>query len=159
QCGGLGAPLGFCQGFAAGDDRTEGVGLAVGVDVFLGHADDPQRVVLALLGALSPCGNAVAAQDAADGAGGVAFDGGDVESELESGTAPRHPHHLVSEDLLGELLPVSGGGDRDAGVGVQVVHVRGIHQSVHGGVDAGGGPAFAVQAVVEGGDHLVLAVD
>src|SRR5699024_8552208 len=112
-----------------------------------------------LPGALPPCGDAVAAQDAADGAGIVAFDGGDVESELETGPAPRHPHHLVSENVLGELLAVGGGGDRDAGVGVQVVHVGGIHQSVHGGVDAGGGPALAVQAVVEGGDHLVLAID
>src|SRR5699024_12270287 len=100
-----------------------------------------------------------AVPNAADGARFVSFDGGYVKSELQSGTAPRHPSNLVSEDLLGELLAVSGGGDRDADAAVQVVHLRGIHQSVHGGADAGGSPALAVQAVVEGGDHLALAVD
>ena len=31
------------------------------------------------------------------------LDRGDVEAELEAGTAPRHPDHLVAEDLLGQL--------------------------------------------------------
>src|SRR5690606_17223854 len=85
--------------------------------------------------------------------------GGDVEAELEAGPPPRHPHHPVAEDPPGQLGAVGGGGDRDAGVGVQVVHVGGVDQGVHGGVDGGGGAALAVQAVVEGGDHLVLAFD
>jgi hypothetical protein len=42
---------------------------------------------------------------------------------------------------------------------VQVVHVRGVDEAVHGGVDRRCGAALAVQAVVERGDHLVLAVD
>jgi hypothetical protein len=42
---------------------------------------------------------------------------------------------------------------------VQVVHVGGVDQGVHRGVDRRGGAALAVQAVVEGGDHLVLPVD
>src|SRR5699024_4032082 len=62
------------------------------------------------------------------------------------------------EDGLGELLTVDGGGDRDAGVRVQVVHVRGVHQTVHRRVDARRRTALAVQAVVEGGNHLVLPV-
>ena len=66
--------------------------------------------------------------------------------------------HLVAEDLRGERLAVGGGGDRDAGVRVQVVHVRGVHQPVHGGVDRGRGAALAVQAVIERGHHLVLAL-
>ena len=48
---------------------------------------------------------------------------------------------------------------RDPGVGVQVIDVRGVDQPVHRGVDGRGGAALAVQAVVERGDHLVLAVD
>ena len=35
----------------------------------------------------------------------------------------------------------------------------GVDQAVHGGVDRRRGTAPAVQAVVERGDHLVLAVD
>ena len=45
------------------------------------------------------------------------------------------------------------------GVGVQVVDVRGVDEAVHRGVDRRRGTALAVQAVVEGRDHLVLAVD
>ncbi len=37
--------------------------------------------------------------------------------------------------------------------------MRGVDQPVHGGVDGRGGTAAAVQAVVERGDHLVLALD
>ena len=42
---------------------------------------------------------------------------------------------------------------------MQVVDVRGIHEAVHRGVDRRRRAALAVQAVVERGDHLVLAVD
>ena len=59
----------------------------------------------------------------------------------------------------GQRLAVGGGGERDAGVGVQVVDVRGVDQAVHRGVDRRRGAALAVQAVVERGDHLVLALD
>ena len=59
----------------------------------------------------------------------------------------------------GQRLPVGGGRDRDAGVGVQVVDVRGVDEPVHRGVDRRRGAALAVQAVVEGRDHLVLALD
>ena len=86
------------------------------------------------------------------------LDRGDVEAELEAGAAPRHPHDLVAEDLLGQLLAVGGGRDGDAGVGVQVVDVGGVDQAVHGGVDRRRRAALAVEAVVERGDHLVLAV-
>ncbi len=53
----------------------------------------------------------------------------------------------------------SGRGDGDAAVGVQVVDVGGVDQAVHRGVDRRSRTALAVQAEVEGGDHLVLAVD
>jgi hypothetical protein len=79
--------------------------------------------------------------------------------ELEARTTPRHPDDLVAEDLGGQRLAVGGGRDRDAGVGVQVVDVRGVDEAVHGGVDRRRGAALAVQAVVERGDHLVLAVE
>ena len=108
---------------------------------------------------VAPRGDAVAAEDAADRLRVLLLDLGDVEAELEAGPAPRHPHDLLAEDLLGQLLPVGGRRDRDAGVGVQVVDVRGVDEAVHRGVDRRRGAALAVQAVVERRDHLVLAVD
>jgi len=42
---------------------------------------------------------------------------------------------------------------------MEVVHVCGIHQAMHGGVDRRGGAPPAMQAEVERSDHLVLAVD
>src|ERR1039457_5968706 len=42
---------------------------------------------------------------------------------------------------------------------MQMVDMRGVDQPVHGGVDGRRRPTFAMQAVVEGGDHLVLALD
>ncbi len=83
----------------------------------------------------------------------------DVQPELEARTAPGHPDDRVAEDRAGERGAVGGGGDRDARIGVQVVDVGGIHERVHRRVDRGGGAALAVEAVVERGDHLVLAVD
>ena len=42
---------------------------------------------------------------------------------------------------------------------MQVVDVRGVDEAVHRGVDRRRRAALAVQAVVERGDHLVLALD
>ena len=87
------------------------------------------------------------------------LDLGDVQAELEPGPPPGHPHDAVAEDLLGERLAVGRGGQRDAGVGMQVIDVGGVDQAVHGGVDGRSGPAASVQAVVERRDHLVFALD
>jgi hypothetical protein len=121
--------------------------------------DDLAGVGLALGAGGAPRGDPVSAEDHADRLRVGALHRGDVESELEAGPPPRHPQHPVAEDLLGQGRPVGGGRDRDAGVGVQVVDVRDVDETVHGGVDARGGPAPAVQAEVERRDHLVLAVD
>ena len=107
----------------------------------------------------APGGDAVAAEDHADGRRMVPFDRGDVEAELEAGPPPRHPRHAVTEALGGQRLPVLRGRERDPGVRVQVVHVRGVDQAVHRGVDGRRRPAFAERAVVERGDHLVFALD
>lgn len=125
----------------------------------LGGPDDVQRVPLALLGAVTPRGDAVPAEHTADGLRVGGLDGGDVESQLKPGPAPRHPHHAVPETLGGQLLPVDGAGERDSGVRVQMIDMSGVHQSMHGGVDGGRSTSLSVQAVVEGGDHLVLALD
>src|SRR5699024_5698403 len=82
---------------------------------------------------------------------------GDVQTELEAGATPGHPHDTVTEALTGEAFSVHGGGQGDSRVRVQVVHVCCADQTMHGGVDGRGGATLAEQAVVEGGDHRVLA--
>ena len=156
--GRLGAAVGLGQRLVAGDHRAERVGLAVLGDVGLGGADDVERVGLALPRRVPPGRDAVAAEDAADRLRVGALDLGDVEAELEAGTAPGHPDDAVAEDLLREGLAVGRRRDRDAGVGVEVVDVGGVDESVHGRVDRGGRAAGAEEAVVEGRDHLVLAL-
>ncbi|CAM5345588.1 hypothetical protein SVIOM74S_07243 [Streptomyces violarus] len=106
---------------------------------------------------LAPRRDPVPAQDAPDGPRVGLLHGGDVQTELETGPSPRHPYDGVTETLGGQLLPVGRTGERDAGVGVQMVHVRGFDQPVHRRVDRGRRTALAVQAVVERGDHLVLS--
>jgi hypothetical protein len=154
-----GAPLRLGQRLAAGHDGAEGLGTATLGQERLRGTDDLQRVGLGLLAGVAPCGDAVPAQHDPDGLRVGLLDRGDVQAELESGPAPRHPGHPGAEALLGELLPVDRGGQGDPRVGVQVVDVRGLDQAVHGGVDRRCGTALAVQAVVEGADHLVLALD
>ena len=131
--------------------------------------DDLQRVRLALVRRVAPGGDAVPAEDHADGRRVVPLDRGDVEAELEPRPPPRHPRHAVAEALGGQRLAVGGCGERDACVRVQVVHVRGLDKAVHRGVDGRRRaalcwptwppPAQAERAVVERRDHLVLALD
>ena len=73
----------------------------------------------------------------------------------------RHGTHATRspKQRLGQRLAVGGGRQRDAGVGVQVVDVAGVDQAVHRGVDRRRRAAPAVEAEVERGDHLVLALD
>ena len=159
ELGGAGAALRGRQRLVLLHAGTERQLLRVLLDVALGGADDPERVLLRLRAGVAPRGDAVPTEDAADRLRVGLLDGRDVEAELEARTTPRHPHDLVAEGLLGQLLAVGRGRDGDAGVGVQVVDVRRIDEAVHRGVDRGSGTALAVQAVVERRDHLVLAVE
>ena len=59
----------------------------------------------------------------------------------------------------GQGLAVGRGRQRDARIGVEVVDVGGVDEAVHRGVDRRRGAAPAVEAEVERGDHLVLALD
>ncbi|GAA1442271.1 hypothetical protein GCM10009602_19110 [Nocardiopsis tropica] len=158
QGGGPLAALGGGQRAVAGQGRPEGLGAPAFGEERLGGADDLQGVGLALLAGVRPGGDAVAAQDRADGSGVLLGDPGDVQAQLEAGPPPGHPDDAVAEALPGEPLAVLGGGQGDAGVGVQVVDVGGADEAVHGGVDGGGRASPSEQAVVEGGDHLVLAL-
>ena len=159
QGGGLRAALGFREGGVAGQLRPERFGPAVVLDVLLGLLDDPQRVGLGFLAGGAPGGDAVAAEDGADRVRVRVLDRGDVQAQLEAGATPRHPRHLLAEDLLGQGLAVGGRGNGDAGVRVQVVHVRGVDQPMHGGVDRRRGAALAEQAVIKRGHHFVFTLD
>ena len=99
------------------------------------------------------------AEDRADRLRVVAPDGRDVQPELEAGPAPRDPGDAVAEAAAGQRLAVGGRGERDPGVGMEVVDVVGVDQRVHRGVDRRRRAAPAVKAEVERGDHLVLALD
>ena len=168
QRGRAGAPLGFGQRLVPRDDRAERIRAAVGLDELRRGADDLQRAGLTLLAGRAPGGDAVAAEDAADGLRVGRGDRGDVQAELEAGPPPRHPRHPAAEARGGQLLPVRRCRQGDAGVGVQMVDVRLAEQPVHRGVDRRRGatpgwpgphhPAQAVQAEVERGDHLILPV-
>ena len=111
---------------------------------------------LSLLRRVAPRGDPVPAQDAADRLRVGFLDLGDVQSQLESRPPPRHPGHLVAEDLPGQLLPVRRRRDRDPRVRMQMIDMRRIHQPVHRRVDARRRPTLAMQAVVERRHHLVL---
>ena len=159
QRGGAGASLGLRERLEPRHDRAERLGPPALGDERLGGADDLQRVRLALVARRAPRGDAVAAEDAPDGRRVVALHRGDVETELEPRAPPGHPHDAVAEALLGQRLAVGGGGEGDAGVGVEVVDVVELDQAVHRRVDRRGGTAASVQAVVERLDHLVFALD
>ncbi len=75
------------------------------------------------------------------------------------GPAPRDPRDPLAEAAAGQLLAVGGGGERDPGVGMEVVDMVGVDQRVHRGVDRRRRATPAMEAVVERGDHLVLALD
>ena len=133
--------------------------MAVIEDELLGRLDDPERVGLGFGRGVAPGGDAVAAENAADRRRVGLFDLRDVEPELPARPAPWHPDDLLAEGLRGEGLPVRGGSEGDAGIWMQVVDMGGIHQPVHCCIDRRCCTALAVQRVVEGGDHLVFAVD
>jgi hypothetical protein len=65
---------------------------------------------------------------------------------------------LLPKILVVSASPSAAVAIGDAGVRVQVVHVRGVHQPVHGRVDGRRGAALAVQAVIKRRHHLVLAL-
>ena len=100
----------------------------------------------------------MAAEHHAAQAGVGRLQGGHLEAELEPGPPPRHPRHLAPEAALGERGPVGGGGERDHGVGVEVVDVGLVDERVHGGVDRRGRAAGPEAAVVEQLDLVVLVV-
>lgn len=159
RAGRLGASCVVGQRAVPGKRGAERLGPPVLGDVAFGGLDDLQRMCLGLCGSRAPRRDAVPAEDGADGLGVTSLDVGDVEAQLEAWAPPRHPHHAIAEDLLGQRLTVGRGGQRDTRVGVQVVDVSGVDQAVHGGVDRRRRATAAVQAVVERRDHLVFALD
>ena len=155
----LGATLLGGQRCVLRDEPAERRLLAMRGEVGLGRLDDPETVRLRLLRRVSPRGDAVTAEDAADRLRVGLLDGRDLQSELEARATPRYPDDLATEGLLRELLAVLRGGEGDTRIRMQVVDVLRVDESVHGGIDRWGGPTLAEQAEVEGPNHLVLTLD
>ena len=107
----------------------------------------------------APGRDAVAAEDHADRIGPLAPDRRDVEPELEPRPSPRGPRDAVTERLPRQRLAVRRRRERDPGVGMEVVDMGRVDQSVHRGVDRRCGTAASEQAVVERRDHLVFLLD
>ena len=126
QRGGPGPALGLGQRLAARTTGAERLGAAV-----LGRGTPravrmiSSELRLALLAGRAPGGDAVAAEDARRSpAGWPPATAAMSRPSWKPGPPPRHPGHPVAEALPGQRLAVGGGGERDAGVGVQVVDVR-----------------------------------
>ncbi len=81
---------------------------------------------------------------------------GDAQAQLEPGSPPRDPAHLVSEALLGQRLTVDGRRQSDDRIGVEMIDVGRFQQPVHCGVDARCSAACPKAAVVEERLHLIL---
>ena len=156
---GPGVAVGLGQGLVARQRRPERLRPAVLRDEPLGGADDLERPCLALVRGVAPGRDAVPAEDHPDRPRVGPADGRDVQAQLEAGPSPVDPRDPVAEAAPGERLTVGGRRQRDPRVRVEVVDVAGLDQPVHRGVDRRRGAAPAVEAEVEGGDHLVLALD
>ena len=82
-----------------------------------------------------------------------------IEAELEAGSSPRDPRDAIPETLPGQPLAVGGGRERDPGIRMEVVDVGGVDEAVHRRIDRRRRAPATMEAVVERGDHLVLALD
>ena len=147
------------QRLEPGAHRAERIGPAPLGDEPLGPADHVERDGLAGFGRVGPGRQPVAAEHHAPQSRVVGRQRGDLQAELEAGSAPRHPGHLAPEALLGQRLAVDRRRQGDHRVGVQVIDVAGVHQRVHRGVDRRRRAAGSPAAVVERRHHLVLVVD
>ena len=128
-------------------------------DERLRRPDDLERARLALLRRVAPGRDPVPAEDRPDRLGMRPADLGHVQAQLEPRPPPADPRDPVAEAAAGQLLAIGRGRERDPGIRVEVVDVVGLDQAVHRGVDRRRRPATPVEAEVERGDHLVLALD
>ena len=151
-------PLVRWQGLVSLQHKTERLGSPVTCQEVGRGADDLERGLLALVACRAPGGYPVAAEDHADGIGVFPLHLGDIEAELETGPSPGDPDHAVAEAVLCQLLALFRCGERDPCVGMEVVDVRAADEAVHGGVDRGRRASPAVQAEVEGSDHVVFVL-
>ncbi len=152
-------PLLRGQRLVPGHDRSEGIGPSVLGEEALRRPDDVERVRLAGLGGLAPGRDPVAAEHGADRLRMVVRDRRDIEAELEARSSPRDPRDAIPEALPGQPLAVGGGGERDPGIRMEVVDMGGVDEAMHRRIDRGRRAPATMEAVVERGDHLVLALD
>jgi len=159
QGGGTRLSVGPGQGLVTRDRRPERVGPTALGDKPLGGPDDLERALLAFFRGVAPGRDAVAAQDRPDGLRLALAQRRDIEAELKAGSSPGHPGHAVAKALAGERLAIGRRCQGDPRIGMEVIDVGGVDETVHRRIDRWRRPAASVEAVVERGDHLVLALD
>ncbi len=139
--------------------RSEGISLALCQEILLGTLDGIKRTLLALLRGGAPSGQTVATEYAAHGIRVLCLNGRDIEAELESWTPPVHTHDFVAEAILRERGAIDARGEGDDGIGMQVIDVIRIDESMHGGIDRRRSAAAAHEAMVETLNHLVFELE
>ena len=158
ELGGTRSPLVLGERSVTIDETAEWVRPPVLGDERLGAPDHVETAVLALVARLAPRRQPVAAQDAADRGRICSMQGRDVEAELEAGSAPVDPQHLVTEAALGQLRTIDRGREGDDRVGMEMVDVHRIDERMHRRIDARRRGAATEEAVVEQANHLVLVL-
>ena len=80
----------------------------------------------------------------------------EFQAEVKTRALPGQKAEFAAEDLMGQLLGVLAGRDRDHGVGVNVVDMDMGNECVQRRVDRGRARIEVERAVIEQRDHLVL---
>ena len=80
-----------------------------------------------------------------------------VQRQLETGPPPGDPAHLVAVATFGQLFTIGRSGQCDDGIGMEVIDVSHLEETVHRGVDARCGAGRAEETEIEQLMHLVFA--
>ena len=112
-----------------------------------GTIDDLDGRLVGAALAVAPGEQAMLAEHDAARTGVVGDEAFQPQAELEAGAAPGQPADLAVPDGTGQRLARGRGGDRDHGIGMDVVDVGIGHQAVQRRVDAGGTRIIAESAV------------
>ena len=135
--GGFGHAHGIGEGGHRVDRRTERHSCAVRSEELLGLFDQPERRRFTLVAGRAPADHPVATEHRARRVGMYVTEGSQREPQLEPGTLPLEPSHVVTEALGHESLAVSGRRERNHRVGMQVVDMVEVDERVQRGVDRG----------------------
>ncbi len=81
-----------------------------------------------------------------------------VQRQLETGPPPWDPAHLVAVATFGQLFTIGRSGQCDDGIGMEVIDMGHVEETMHRGVDARCGAGGAEDAEIEQLMHLVFVL-